>query len=138
MNGGASRYKTERAARRRKRIVYVEARRCSEWKQSSRELERWHRLGHRLLYYRGVRWLRYESISGVKRDSVMGVQWREASKVTAIIFFARSKNTEISFPFLSFFLLFCKRRMEAEILRIIFRIYCVASESFPRMFSCQE
>lgn len=52
----------------------------------------------------------------------MGVQWREASKVTAIIFFARSKNTEISFPFLSFFSLFCERRMEAEILRIIFRI----------------
>lgn len=72
---------------------------------------RWHRLGHRLLYHRGVRWLRYESISGVKRDSVMGVQRREASKVTAIIFFFFFPfNTEISFPFPSFLLALLRRR----------------------------
>lgn len=102
MNGEASRYKTERAARRRKRIVY----RGEALQGIETELEGGGTVASsrpRLLYYRGVRWLRYESISGVKRDSVMGV--REASKVTAIILFARPSNAEISFLFSPFFAL---------------------------------
>lgn len=65
----------------------------------------------------------------------MGVQWREASKVTAIIFFFFPFEQHRNFFPLRFSLFFVGGEWKPRSWELFFGYsgYCVAGESFPRM-----